>query len=45
MNSKAIVRRYGYQFAKVSPLIISVEELELTAEAENAITDTQSSKI
>ena len=40
MNSKARVRRYGYQFAKVSPLIISVEELELTTEAENAIADT-----
>ena len=40
MNSKARVRRYGYQFAKVSPLIISVEELELTAKIEKAIADT-----
>ena len=28
MNSKARVRRYGYQFAKVSPIVLSDEEEE-----------------
>ena len=39
MNSKARVRRYGYQFAKVSPITLSVEEVDVPIEEEKSITD------
>ena len=42
MNSKARVRRYGYKFAKVSPIILSVEELETEREDSSEIEDIHS---
>ena len=40
MNSKARVRRYGYQFAKVSPIVISDEEEEEPIEIEKPDVET-----